>query len=253
MSGKLWTEYELQYLRGSYYSNPDDLALHLNRSSKAIKNKAQRLGVARSKAPHLNHGYFTNLNEDNCYWAGFIAADGSLPINRKQVVVNLADCDAQHLETLKKSLAFEGQVYKREYGGISFVSLLIPSQVIYEDLQRNFNITPQKSLTLMPPPLKDEQLIRAFIRGYFDGDGCFSTSLSFAGTVEMLSWIRLCLSEYTYRNINQTIRLAGNIAILEYGGRVQKNIIADWLYNGSKPSTRLGRKYDKRMESALLA
>ncbi len=252
MAGKYWTKDELDYLRDHYQSNPEEIAVRLDRTPKSVKNMSQRLGIARSKTPSLNHDYFSIPNEENCYWAGFIAADGSLPITRKQVVINLASCDKQHLENFKTCLMFKGDVRERIYGDVSFVSILIPSQQIYSDLPSQFNITPQKSLTLRPPTLKDENLVRAFIRGYFDGDGCFSSSLSFAGTDKFLAWIREKLALYTGRRIDQTIRPIGNIYILEYGGRIQKNIIADWLYRGSNPSIRLGRKYDKRMECVLL-
>jgi len=62
--------------------------------------------------------------------------------------------------------------------------------------------TPRKSLTLKFPDInifKSKDLIRHFIRGYFDGDGCFSYHKSktkitpvvgFIGTKEMLESIQ---------------------------------------------------------------
>lgn len=249
MAGKFWTQDELSYLKDHYKSNPQQISLYLKRTAKSIKNMARRLNIIRTRTPFLDHHYFSILNEENCYWAGFIAADGSLPIARKQMVINLATCDEKHLENFRQCLRFEGQVYYREYNNINYVSILVPSKQIYQDLQTNFNITPQKSLTLCPPILTNEALIRSFIRGYFDGDGCLSNSISFAGTEQFLTWVRKQLTIYTNRSINQRLRKADNIYILEYGGRLQKNLILDWLYQNSNPSTRLGRKYDKRMES----
>ena len=78
----------------------------------------------------------------------------------------------------------------------------ITSQKISDDLYKNFNITPRKSLTLLPPNLSDTNLIDAFICGYIDGDGCIcmcknnvrniqdSLVISTVGTQEIVSWIK---------------------------------------------------------------
>lgn len=50
------------------------------------------------------------------------------------------------------------------------VALSITSPKICADLLKNFNITNNKSLTLISPELPPE-LIDAFIIGYIDGDG----------------------------------------------------------------------------------
>lgn len=69
-------------------------------------------------------------------------------------------------------------------------------------MYKNFNITPRKSLTLLPPNLSDTNLIDAFICGYIDGDGSIflyknnvrniqdSLSISIVGTYEIVLWIK---------------------------------------------------------------
>lgn len=249
---KRWSKSEVDYLITNYHSNPVDIANVLNRSVGSVIKRAQRLGICRSKQRVLNHQYFTIQNEENCYWAGFIAADGFLPKNKYQVVISLASKDREHLEKFKFCLQFDGDVIDREYSYCSFSSILIPSKQIYDDLNNNFNITPQKSLTLCPPKLNCEDHIRSFIRGYFDGDGCLSTNVSFAGTKQVLVWIQDQLLRYIPNIHYNKICEHGNIFTLNYGGRLQKIKILNWMYDRSNPSVRLGRKYVRRMEQSAL-
>ena len=54
----------------------------------------------------------------------------------------------------------------------------ITNKHLWETLN-SYGCTPRKSLTLRFPNIsifKNKNLIYDFIRGYFDGDGCFSTS-----------------------------------------------------------------------------
>lgn len=65
------------------------------------------------------------------------------------------------------------------------------------DLKDIYNIINKKSLTLEPPNIKDEDIIKAFIIGYIDGDGtiCFIgknkyLKIGIVGTKSFLTWIK---------------------------------------------------------------
>lgn len=156
---------------------------------------------------NVNDDFFDEQNIINCYWAGFIAADGC--INGKKMnklCIGLSSKDKQHLELFKKIINFDGPVLnntinkndKEFYAS----SISITSQKIVNDLYKNFNITPRKSLTLLSPNIKNKELIDAFICGYIDGDGSIvmyksktrniqmSLSISILGTYEMITWIK---------------------------------------------------------------
>lgn len=120
--------------------------------------------------------------EEKAYWLGFIFADGTIssdPLkeNKKKAYtfeLSLKQDDINHLEKLKKLLETPRPIIKSENRG----RLLVNSKHFWETLN-NYGCTPKKSLTLQFPSeniFKEKFLVRHFIRGYFDGDGCISYS-----------------------------------------------------------------------------
>lgn len=121
-------------------------------------------------------------SEEKAYWLGFIYADGTIssdPLKdgRKKSYtfeLSLKESDYNHLEKLKILLNTPRPVLKSE----NRCRLLVNSKHLWETLN-NYGCTPKKSLTLEFPNIeifKSKDLIRHFIRGYFDGDGCISYS-----------------------------------------------------------------------------
>ena len=161
---------------------------------------------------NVNDNFFENPDILNSYWAGFIAADGCIIEGKKQnqLSIGLSKKDFDHLNLFKNDIDFNGpiknnyikKIYKNEEKIFESSQLYITSQKISDDLYKNFNITPRKSLTLLPPNLSDTNLIDAFICGYIDGDGCVylyknnvrniqdSLSISIVGTYEIVLWIK---------------------------------------------------------------
>lgn len=161
---------------------------------------------------NVNDNFFEKPDVLNCYWAGFIAADGCIIEGKKQnqLSIGLAKKDFDHLNLFKNDIDFNGpiknnyikKIYKNEEKFFESSQLYITSQKISDDLYKNFNITPRKSLTLLPPNLSDTNLIDAFICGYIDGDGSVylcknnvrniqdSLVISMLGTYEIVSWIK---------------------------------------------------------------
>jgi DNA-binding transcriptional regulator WhiA len=145
------------------------------------------------------------LTIENCYWAGFIAADGSVDRNRKVLTISLNNKDSKHLKLLQKTLKFTGTLKqvitvlgdKRHKATKLYIS---SAKELLDDLERHFNITPNKSLSLIPPNLNEKEFIKAFIIGYIDGDGSivYGTNkqkkkylrLSILGTENLLLWIK---------------------------------------------------------------
>lgn len=161
---------------------------------------------------NVNDNFFENPDILNCYWAGFIAADGCIIEGKKQnrLSIGLATKDFEHLNIFKKDINFDGpirnnyvkKIYKNEEKEFKSSQLSITSQKISDDLYKNFNITPRKSLTLLPPNLSDTNLIDAFICGYIDGDGTVylykdnvrnvqdTLVITMLGTYEVICWIK---------------------------------------------------------------
>lgn len=198
MPGKIWTPVEKIVLRGYYRDYPVLYWAHLlsGRTEKAIRTKARRMGLFVQRDRRLycvNDYYFTNLTPEKCYWGGFLAADGCIDDSKNgQLVLGLKlhEKDIHHVRALRDLLAPNKPISQTG----CFAGLCVSSDRIAADLKRHFNITPRKSLILQPPNnIRDEDLIFAYIAGYFDGDGNVQEGrkLKFvAGTPSVLVWIK---------------------------------------------------------------
>ena len=123
---------------------------------------------------------FDNIDtEEKAYWLGFIFADGAIsskPLSSGKknynVELSLKIGDTEHL---KKFYMFSKATTK--YIEDSYrCRVTLNDKHLWETLV-SYGCTPKKSLTLEFPKesiFKDKKLIRHFIRGYFDGDGCIS-------------------------------------------------------------------------------
>ncbi|MFA5048454.1 MAG: LAGLIDADG family homing endonuclease [Patescibacteria group bacterium] len=115
----------------------------------------------------LNESIFSTINAESCYWAGFIAADGTIYDNMVKIVLHKKDI--KHVELF---LNFVMGNYKIKNIG-KYCEVCIYSKQIVDDLLHNFNVFKKKSLTIDLPDLSS-CMIRHYIRGYFDGDGCIT-------------------------------------------------------------------------------
>ena len=158
----------------------------------------------------FNENVFDSIDtEEKAYWLGFIFADGCIS-NEHSFELSLAEKDYAHLIKFNQFMKHEDpnhvKINKASYNKIR-CRWSIRNKHLYKILDL-YGCTPRKSLTLEFPKLeifKDESLIRHFIRGYFDGDGCISRqiysktvspSISLLGTPEFFNTLSIILKEY---------------------------------------------------------
>lgn len=197
----------------------------------------------------FNHHFFDNYTPDSCYWAGFILADGYIRKNRNSLEICLSHIDGDHLLKFTKSIGLNEdiRIYKNNTCRVS-----ICSDVIKESLLTNFEIFNKKSLVCFISNKIPLNMLSHFIRGYFDGDGCFSSEnrFSFIGTYDTCDTIR------NYFKNNGITKQDGNIPCITekqsknkmYYVKYSKNLslkIFDLLFKDSTDLTRLDRKYKK--------
>lgn len=158
---------------------------------------------------NVNDNFFSVPNDLNCYWAGFIAADGSITNNKLSIVISEKDLDL--LKRFKKDIGAENEIkfYEQKLNNKKFkqCSIVIYSNQICEDLNFIFNITNKKTFSLKPPKIKKSNLIDYFIKGYIDGDGCVNKAknnltIHLTGTKSLLSWCNERFSEILNRKAN---------------------------------------------------
>lgn len=176
---------------------------------------------------NVNDSFFSEPNVLNSYYAGFIAADGCIRSRQgeesKYLTFGLSIKDKGWLERFAQDIEFDGPIKEYTFRDRQYVRMCINSKQVCDDLEKNFNITPRKTATLIPPPLSDNKLIDAFICGYIDGDGAIYFSettkrniqkkcaISIIGTYNLLEWIN-----QRFDSINDVI--SKNKPILSKGG-----------------------------------
>ena len=199
-----WQDWEIDFiLKNCREMTNREISEFLNRTESAVHLKCSRLGIKRS--PYTcNYHYFDFIDtEEKAYWLGFLAADGWIGKNDKAnagvVGVELQYGDINHLKKFNKAIQGNYKITDRwktcsistnkEKKNHTCV-LRIFSLTMYNALV-NLGFTNNKSFDYSIP-LIPQELIRHFIRGYFDGNGCFSFSkhrlnVSFATASEKIN------------------------------------------------------------------
>lgn len=121
-----------------------------------------------------NEHFFDSIDsESKAYWLGFISADGYIrPAPKRILGITLSDKDEHHIQLLKNALGSDHTITK--YGGTA--RLHIYSDFLTSALAVH-GVIQNKTFTMEFPSIP-QHIIRHFIRGYFDGDGCFTANKS---------------------------------------------------------------------------
>lgn len=147
----------------------------------------------------IDSSVFSSIDsEDKAYWLGFMFADGYLDKDRSRFGLNLSIRDKEHMEKFRKFLNYPKEI-RYSKGKFPLCRIAATNKQIYNDLI-SYGCVPNKSLILEFPDesiFRDQSLIRHFIRGYVDGDGCITyadrlhrcAGFSVVGTESMLNGI----------------------------------------------------------------
>ena len=195
-----WTDEEESVIANNYGESTygQIAAMIPGRTWMAVRHRANLMGLTGTsnlgRKYSADKGFFSIPNVLNSYWAGFLAADGNVRGHR--LSLGLAPKDGAHVERLRDALRYTGKVS----WGSKVVGMQVTCLDMVEDLRKNFSITERKSLTLKPPPITGDDLIRAFIVGVIDGDGSITMEvkkgkyrhprITIYGTQALLLWIQ---------------------------------------------------------------
>lgn len=228
--------------------------IELRQSGKGVTEIGRILGIGRDTvSKYLKaRGYNTDRNplyknifriidtEEKAYWLGFLYADGYVS-KYNQIEVSLTLKDEEHLYKLKKFVNTNTNIIKDDHR----VRLLFCSKEMAQDLA-NLGCVNNKSLVLTFPTKEQvpDNLLRHFLRGYVDGDGCLcctsktqqfsitSTKEFFKGMLERTGWRE---TDCNYYSSGKAITW-----------RSHQNVMPQYLhflYDDSK--IYLNRKYEK--------
>lgn len=144
--------------------------------SKHFKELGIKIVNKQNRSKFNEHIFDQIDSEEKAYWLGFIFADGyinSSPLregvkNIYQFELSLGLKDQEHLEKFRKFMEYEKSLIIDAHR----CRFILANKHLWNILN-NYGCTPNKSLTLKFPIIPKD-LMRHFIRGYFDGDGCIT-------------------------------------------------------------------------------
>lgn len=233
------------------YKLVDKYGFHKNALAKIINENG-----GNTTKPSFDNNFFNKINTENkAYWLGFLYADGAISSRSNDCEVSLQLLDVEHLFKFKSDLHAKSNV--RLDFKVKRCRFNISNKNFKQDLIK-WGCPPQKSLILTwnknLDTLSDDLKI-AFIRGYFDGDGClthtysdtkkqrFTVSTNLLGTKSFLTSVLSFLSKFDINgtwykdpNVNE------NIITLMFNKRNSVKLL-NLLYTNA--NCYLTRKYEK--------
>ena len=253
--------YNKYYLKGLYPRQIEKMEdcpcsdTTLERAFKRLNLKIRDNSLAQRKFK-VNEDFFEQIDTPEKAWLlGFIAADGNVNPSNNTLNIVLASEDEEILVKIKSLLDSEHRISRIKARGNrqEAVVLTIGSKKIFQDLNK-IGIIPNKTFLYVFPEFLSKELIRHFIRGYFDGDGSiwwskkrkrmsFSITANywFNDTLKLILKKELGIKTYSYFRhqdkgnlITQQLYVSGNLQIKK---------LMNWLYEDS--TIHLKRKFDK--------
>lgn len=265
------------YLSGSSLSDIAKIAQD-TRGYMALRRKLNLLGVDTSRNMKRYSLKFSksfrkyNLDEDvfdaidseeKAYWFGFLCADGYNHKSKTSIALRLKNDDLEILQKFQKFLKTNIPIktYERytEIGKYrKYCELYIGSVKLSRNLTK-LGCMQAKTYILDFPTSVPKHLIKHFLRGYFDGDGCISITkrsdrtirgnclrvqFTVTGRKEFIEKYQEYLCEAT--GVTKTLlnKSKTNFAVsLHYNGTNVVTKILNYLYDGS--TIHMKRKHDK--------
>lgn len=197
--------------------------------------------------------------EEKAYWLGFLYADGCIMKidNNYKLSLAISSNDIKHLEKFKEFLNTNAPIHIYKSSGFcsKYCRIQLTDKHLCEQLIRK-GIYIRKTEILTFPYFLEESLIKHFIRGYVDGDGCITYhinkntsrmvfALKICSTKEMLIGIHNYLPRKNKKDIALEKRVKNNINnySVSYGGNNQVNNMLNYLYGNA--NIYLDRKYER--------
>jgi hypothetical protein len=228
---------ELKLLIEKGYTN-QQLAYKYNCSVSTIRRylKTNNLQREVSSHPNLKTNQFKNIDtKEKAYWLGFLYADGCVIFNEvKKTYTVVLDLGIKDLESVERFCDFMGGD-KKKISTITRKGIYISKRVGFYSKSLcqyliDLGCTPRKSLTIRLPKLKNKELYKAFLLGYYDGDG-------FEHSCEIVCGHKLFLIDIKNKfNVTFDIKTRSNAFTLNLGSKFLKSLFDN--YENSMPRKR---------------
>lgn len=190
---------------------------------------------------HCNEDYFNVLDTtEKAYWLGFLAADGcvfhrtrpSRPNISKRLQLLLQASDRSHIERFRTAINSDHP--------ISIVATTARLNIYSNHLcagLAQYGVVQRKTRTMRFPDNIPTTLLSHYMRGYFDGDGCWyvpnlknATFSVVSSNENFLAAFQQHLMHHCHLGETKLTTLHGDVKRLKYGGRLQLQRIIKFLY-----------------------
>ena len=165
-----------------YYDNPNvkvkEIGQHFKLTKRAMGKLFKEFNISsrRKNRYTLNEHFFDSIdNELKAYLLGYLFADGFVGDEEyNNIVFSQKKDDMEAVELFKESIEYTGELRIFEPGKASFknsqdhVVVNFSSEHMANKL-RNYGLLKKESYKSLPKI--DNNLLRHFVRGFFDGDG----------------------------------------------------------------------------------
>ena len=256
-----------KYLEGETIEEITDKYFKDKYCSGEINMVLRKLGITRPNGTQakINHDYFENIDsEHKAYWLGFIYADGSitkkvyekgsytyrlrmeLMFEDKYILEQMAldlESDLKPKEYYNDTSHFEGYNKPKHTAYIMF-----SSKKMGEDLVK-LGVVPNKTLILKSLPSIPDNLMKHFIRGYFDGDGSVyltkdnTIKTAFYGTHDFINSIQdFLIKELDLTKKKITDQKEANVSFVGMAKQESEKL---YHYMYDEATIFLNRKYEK--------
>lgn len=244
----------IQQMAKASHCNPDTITKYMQKHG--IET------VLRPNKHQYNDDVFEVIDtEEKAYWLGFIVADGGIEMSKSEqrstyrLRILLSAIDKPHLESFAKWISStvnvkEGST-KLRGKEFPYVSVSIYSKKIVEDLHA-LGVETNKAAKEVYIESRDD-LDRHFIRGNFDGDGCFShwrsngtlyQELSFLGSKQLMETINAKLM----RNLNVSGAISEDGVLHKLRITRIEDVVKVMLWMYIDSNVKLERKHKKYLE-----
>lgn len=200
-------------------------------------NIDRRNGSDCHKKYGINENYFEEIDsEDKAYFLGLMFADGYNNEKKGEAIIKLHSGDTEILNIFREKL----ETNKPLRNDSGYIKLAIENKKLSFDLAKHGCLKAKTFIIKFPELRKD--LVRHFIRGYFDGDGCITQSgkypiFSIVSNENFLNELQLILINELGLNKTKFItrhpERNHNIRTLIYGSFGNCIPIYHYLYDGS--------------------
>lgn len=183
------SEYEKQKIITYYYAHPEcsikQMSIFFKLTQRTIPAILKAAGIDSNRLNRytLNEDYFEQIDtERKAYWLGYIYADGFVGSSRyNNFVFSQKESDGYVIYQFAQDINFTGKIRRVEIGGgfpnaEKAVIINFSCKKFVEDLNA-LGVFTKKSMTISELPDLQDDLMRHFIRGYFDGDGSISRNI----------------------------------------------------------------------------